>query len=196
MIDAGLRPQAVRIDSGDLAAASRAVRATLDAAGLASTRIIVSGDLDEWKIADLIAASAPIDTFAVGTALATSDDAPALGGVYKLVQLEENGRVRQVMKRSEGKGTWPGVKQVWRSAAGGVAGGDTVALVDEAPLPDAIALLEPVMRDGRRLQTRALDDTRPYCQAMIGALPAAFRQLNTDATYPVSRSTRLDTVSR
>ena len=81
LIEAGLRPQAVRIDSGDLAAGSRAVRAALDAAGLASTRIIVSGDLDEWKIADLIAARAPIDTFAVGTALATSDDAPALGGV-------------------------------------------------------------------------------------------------------------------
>ena len=143
MIDAGLRPQAVRIDSGDLAAGSRAVRATLDAAGLTSTRIIVSGDLDEWKIADLIAAKAPIDTFAVGTALATSDDAPALGGVYKLVQLEENGQVRQVMKRSEGKGTWPGVKQVWRSAAGGVARGDTVALADEAPRPHAVALLSP-----------------------------------------------------
>jgi nicotinate phosphoribosyltransferase len=197
MINAGLRPQAVRIDSGDLAAGSRAVRATLDAAGLPSTRIIVSGDLDEWKIAALIAANAPIDTFAVGTALTTSDDAPALGGVYKLVQLEEDGRVRQVMKRSEGKGTWPGVKQVWRSAAGGVAGGDTVALIDEPPLSDATALLEPVMRDGRRLQTGlALDDARPYCQAMIGALPAAFRQLNTDATYPVSRSTRLASVSR
>src|SRR5690349_2672152 len=86
IIDAGLRPFALRIDSGDLLAASHSVRAALDRAGLTSTQIVVSGDLDEWKIAALVDNRAPIDTFAVGTALVTSDDAPALGGVYKLVQ--------------------------------------------------------------------------------------------------------------
>ncbi len=77
-IDAGMRPAGVRIDSGDLLALSRTVRGLLDAAGLTSTRVIASGDLDERKIQDLIRADAPIDSYAVGTALVTSDDAPAL----------------------------------------------------------------------------------------------------------------------
>ena len=89
VVAAGLRPPAVRLDSGDFLELSRQVRATFDAAGLTSTRILVSGDLDEHRIRDLIAAGAPIDAFGVGTALTTSEDAPALGGVYKLVQLLE-----------------------------------------------------------------------------------------------------------
>src|SRR3954453_2738864 len=188
MIDAGLRPQAVRIDSGDLAAGSRAVRATLDAAGLTSTRIIVSGDLDEWKIADLIAANAPIDTFAVGTALTTSDDAPALGGVYKLVQLEERGVVRQVMKRSEGKETWPGAKQVWRSEQGGTATGDLIALDEESPVSDAKPLLEAVMRNGARTTPHpTLEEARQHCRQGSEALPPRLRGLAADATYSIER---------
>ena len=107
-VAAGLRPPAVRLDSGDFLELSRQVRAIFDAAGLTSTRILVSGDLDENRIRNLIAAGAPIDAFGVGTALTTSEDAPALGGVYKLVQLQEGQRVRDVMKRNTGKATWPG----------------------------------------------------------------------------------------
>lgn len=189
LIDARLRPQGVRIDSGDLAAASRSVRDLLDHAGLTSTRIIVSGDLDEWKIADLMASGAPIDTFAVGTALATSDDAPALGGVYKLVELTERGVVRRVMKRSEGKGTWPGAKQVWRSQHESVAIGDLMALADEPPPSSARALLEPVMRDGRRIMPQpSLEETRQQCRRAIGELPSRLRGLSGEASYPVERS--------
>jgi nicotinate phosphoribosyltransferase len=197
LIDAGLMPQAVRIDSGDLAAASRLVRASLDNAGLIATRIIVSGDLDEWKIADLLAAAAPIDTFAVGTALSTSDDAPALGGVYKLVQLEERGIVRQVMKRSEGKGTWPGAKQVWRSGRGGTAVGDLIALADESPVSDAKALLEAVMRNGARTTPQpTLEEARRHCREAAQELPPRLRGLTADPSYPIERSPALAALAR
>jgi nicotinate phosphoribosyltransferase len=197
LIESGLRPQGVRIDSGDLAAASRSVRELLDGAGLSSTRIIVSGDLDEWKIADLVASGAPVDTFAVGTALATSDDAPALGGVYKLVELTDRGVVRKVMKRSEGKGTWPGAKQVWRSAQDGVAIGDLISLGDEgAPPSSAKALLEPVMRDGRRVTPQpSLEQARQHCRHETGELPSRLRSLSAEVGYPVERSAALATLA-
>jgi len=198
VIDAGLRPQGVRIDSGDLAGASRSVRVLLDRAGLASTRIIASGDLDEWKIADLVAVNAPVDTFAVGTALATSDDAPALGGVYKLVELEDHGVVRTVMKRSEGKRTWPGAKQVWRSENGGVAIADLIALDDETPsLLSARPLLEQTMRNGVRITPQpSLEEARLHCRRATDALPSRLRTPAADASYPVERSAALAILSQ
>ena len=197
LIDSGVRPQAIRIDSGDLASLSRTVRESLDRAGLTSIRIIASGDLDEWKIADLVASGAPIDTFAVGTALTTADDAPALGGVYKLVQLEERGTIRQVMKRSEGKGTWPGVKQVWRCEQDGVAAGDVIALIDEPPPKTGKALLEPVMRSGTRVgRGVSLNESRQYCRDASQLLPARLRHLTPDTSYPVERSPSLARLSR
>ena len=95
IVAAGLRPAAVRLDSGDLAALAREVRRIFDAGGLEATRIVVSGDLDEWSIADLLAQEAPIDGFGVGTALSTSRDAPALGGIYKLVEIDRAGTRRR-----------------------------------------------------------------------------------------------------
>jgi nicotinate phosphoribosyltransferase len=191
-LDAGVRPAAVRIDSGDLLSLSRTVRAMLDASGVTSTRIIVSGDLDEWKIQELIRAHAPIDTFAVGTALTTSDDAPALGGVYKLVEIESGGTMRPVMKRSTGKATWPGRKQVWRAIERGVAAGDAIALETDPPARDALALLEPVMREGRRVARAAtLDALRQHRAEMIGLMPHAFRELSTPVEYDVERSDSL-----
>ena len=177
----------MRIDSGDLLALARDVRAIFDRGGLRDTRILVSGDLDEWKIRDLVAAGAPIDGFAVGTALTTSDDAPALGGVYKLVELEAHGATRRVMKRSEGKATWPGRKQVWR-----LGDRDVVSLEEEAAPEGATPLLEPVMRNGARVGPRpTLQQARERCRAMVAALPAPLLGLET-AAYPVERSASLE----
>ena len=102
----------IRIDSGDLAAHARSARRTLDAAGMQAARIIASNDLDEYRIAALLGRGAPIDAFGVGTQLGTSADAPALGGVYKLVAQCEAGVDRPVMKLSSAKHTDPGVHQV------------------------------------------------------------------------------------
>jgi nicotinate phosphoribosyltransferase len=192
-IDAGMRPAGVRIDSGDLLSLSRAVRGMLDAAGLTSTRVIVSGDLDEWKIQDLIRADAPIDSYAVGTALVTSDDAPALGGVYKLVEIESNGVMRPVMKRSAGKSTWPGRKQVWRVIDHGVAVRDVIGLENEKPPGDAVSLLEPMMRKGRRVSApTSLDNARQHRAERVALMPVAFRELSTPVEYRVERSPLLN----
>jgi nicotinate phosphoribosyltransferase len=200
----GLRPSAVRIDSGDMLALTRHVRDVLDGAGLTDTRILVSGDLDEWKIRALVAAGAPIDGFAVGTALTTSEDAPALGGVYKLVEVDDGGHLRRVMKRSEGKATWPGRKQVWRVVEDGTAVRDVIALEEESapfdsrdssfaqgrPRPgNAIALLEPIMRGGSRLAPpRRLEDVRRHRAEMIAMLPEAFSRLTDPPEYQVDCS--------
>lgn len=105
----GLGIGGVRLDSGDLAAHARAIRRLLDGGGLATATIFASGNLDERRIADLLAAGATIDGFSVGTALETSGDAPLLDAVYKLQSYA--GQPRR--KRSEGKATWPGSKQVF-----------------------------------------------------------------------------------
>ena len=110
IVASGLTPRAVRLDSGDIIALSRTVRAILDAAGLRDTTIFVSGDLDEWRIADILAAGAPVDGFGVGAALSTSSDAPSLGAIYKLVEIERAGAAVPIMKLSPGKLTYPGRK--------------------------------------------------------------------------------------
>ncbi len=104
----------VRLDSGDLAALSRQVRGILDEAGLRDAKIMASGDLDEYKIRDLVTDGAPIDAFGVGTQLATSADAPAMGAIYKIVELSIGGIQRFTAKYSPGKDSIPGAKQVFR----------------------------------------------------------------------------------
>ncbi|HSE98060.1 MAG TPA: nicotinate phosphoribosyltransferase [Blastocatellia bacterium] len=126
--------QAVRLDSGDLLDLSIKVREVLAQAGREETRIFASSDLDEYRIRDLIARGAQIDSFGVGTQLATSYDAPALSGVYKLVARQDEDGLSMRVKLSADKATYPGPKQVWRFSTGrGEYSGDLVALEDEPP---------------------------------------------------------------
>ena len=104
----------VRIDSGELLGLSHEVRRILDAAGLNDTKIMASGDLDESKIAAIVAAGAPVDAFGVGTELATSGDAPSMGAIYKLVEINHAGEIRYTAKNSPDKHTLPGAKQLFR----------------------------------------------------------------------------------
>ncbi|MBY0505602.1 MAG: nicotinate phosphoribosyltransferase [Bryobacteraceae bacterium] len=147
---------AVRIDSGDPIALSREVRAILDAAGLHETRIMVTGDLDEESIAAIVAAEAPVDSFGVGTHLVTSADAPALSAVYKLVQYETQGLVRYPAKRSPGKATLAGAKQVYRQAHA-----DLLATPEE--LAAGEPLLTTVMANGEVLANPSLTEARERC---------------------------------
>ena len=172
VVAAGLRPSAIRLDSGDLLQLSMSVRGILDAAGLTGTRIVASGDLDEWQIAALLAGRAPIDGFGVGTALTTSEDAPALGGVYKLVAIGERGATRPVMKRSTGKATWPGEKQVWRVRRGAHADRDMVCLASEPGPTGGRPLIAQVMAGGRRsAPAPVLADARRRAEAARAELP-------------------------
>ena len=114
---AGIAIRGVRLDSGDLIALSKSVRAILDAGGLKETTIFASGGLDEDSLLGFARADAPIDGIGIGTSMTTSQDVPAIDCVYKLQDYAGVPR----RKRSENKATWPGRKQVWRRYDG--AGG-------------------------------------------------------------------------
>src|SRR6202161_2276809 len=113
VIALGRKPAGIRLDSGDLARDSRWARHVLDRAGWEDVKIFASGDLDEYRIAELIADGAAIDAFGVGTALSTPGDAPHLNLIYKLVEAERDGKVREAAKLSRSKVTYPGRKQVF-----------------------------------------------------------------------------------
>jgi nicotinate phosphoribosyltransferase len=181
----GLKPKAVRIDSGDQVALSREVRRIFDERGLHDTAIVLSGDLDEMRIAEILAAGAPVDGFGVGTAVSTASDAPALSGVYKLAEIERGGRAVPVLKRSPGKRTYPGRKQVWRVMRGGIALEDVLALEDAAPPADAEPLLRQVMTSGVRLSRPSLKEMRDRCRQQVATLPREVTQLIDGKNYPV-----------
>ncbi|MGH9161114.1 MAG: nicotinate phosphoribosyltransferase [Vicinamibacteraceae bacterium] len=193
IVDAGLRPSGVRLDSGDLVALSRAVRQALDTGGLRGTRVFASGDLDEHRVAALVAAQAPIDAFGVGTALSTSSDAPSLSAVYKLIEIERQGVSVPAMKLSPGKRLYPGRKQIWRIVEDGVMCRDVVATADEAGPPGATPLLTCVMQGGRRVEARPLlSALRERCAAEQQRLPPGVRQLRDADPYPVTMSEGLE----
>lgn len=192
IIAMGRKPRGVRLDSGDLVADSRWARERLDRAGWTDVQVFASGDLDENRVADLLAQGALIDGFGVGTALATSADAPTLGVIYKLVEIERGGEVRNAAKFSEAKITYPGRKQVFRCRdAAGNYERDVLALEDEA-VPSGEALLVPVMRGGKRWSTPPLGELRQRCLASLERLPAQLRRIDVTATYPVCPSARLE----
>jgi nicotinate phosphoribosyltransferase len=197
IITAGLKPAAVRLDSGNLAMLARETRRRLDAAGLESTRIFASGDLDERRIADLIGSGTPVDGFGVGAAISAVTDAPSLGAVYKLVALQEHGAARPVMKLSPDKQTWPGAKQVWRIMRDGLAVGDVVGLAEERGPDGGLPLLMEVMRNGCPLApTPPLPDVRARCASAVGTLPVGIRRLWEPLPYPVERSGTLAALAR
>jgi nicotinate phosphoribosyltransferase len=182
----GIAIRGVRLDSGDLVALAKSVRAILNAGGLQDVTIFASGGLDEDTLADLLRARAPVDGFGIGTSLTTSTDVPAIDFVYKLQ--EYAGAPRR--KNSEKKATWPGRKQVWRryNAEGRMAG-DRIALEQS---PSATAgngaepLLDCVMRDGRRLRpSPSLDEIRARAKRDLERLPEPLRRLESGANYPV-----------
>ncbi len=180
----GIALRSVRIDSGDLGEHARRVRAILDDGGAAGIRIFASGNLDEQAVQALVDSGAPIDGFGVGTRMNTAADAPYLDCAYKLQ--EYAGIARR--KRSEGKATWPGRKQVFRRfaevAGNAVMTDDTLTL--EGEHGDGTPLLSTVMRDGRRLGPQApLGELREHARRQLAALPPALRGLDAAPAYPV-----------
>jgi nicotinate phosphoribosyltransferase len=188
----GIAVRGVRLDSGDLVALAKSVRAILDRGGLQDVTIFASGGLDEDELAAFARAGAPIDGFGVGTSLTTSSDVPAIDCVYKLQ--EYAGLPRR--KWSQKKATWPGRKQVWRRYdAEGRMAGDLISL-DSPSGPSAVsktnpasaweALVHCVMRDGRRLApSPSLDEIRQRAKRELERLPEPLRQLDGHGSYPV-----------
>jgi nicotinate phosphoribosyltransferase len=183
----GINIQAVRLDSGDLGEHARQVRKILNEGGLPEVRIVASGALDEFALETL--ADAPIDSFGIGTRLDTSADAPHLDCAYKLV--EYAGRL--CLKRSEGKATLPGRKQVFRSYdKRGQFAGDILTL--EGDFQSGEALLHPVMRAGKRLSSPTpLAEIREHAVNELHRLPVQLRRLESvGRSYEVRLSAALE----
>ncbi len=180
----GIDIQGVRLDSGDLAEHARRVRRILDDGGLGHVRILASGNIDEYALQKL--ADAPIDGFGIGTRMNTSADAPYLDCAYKLQ--EYAGIARR--KKSEGKATWPGRKQVFRSYRDGILDFDVLAL--EGEKQPGSPLIRPVMAGGQRLEpTPSLEAIRQHAKRSLQSLPEGLRSIETSATADVRVSEAL-----
>ncbi len=188
----GRKFRGVRLDSGNLLQKSREVREILDAHGLQDVKIIASGDLNEYRIEELVAGGAPIDSFGVGTDLATSRDAPALSVVYKLVETVQDGRVEYKAKFSEEKIYWPGRKQIFRFQKDGKYHHDVLARLEEN-YPQSERLLQPLMRGGRALDApRSAASVREIVIANLQRLPEKYHALRNAPEYPVGKSDALN----
>ncbi len=187
-----IKIKGVRLDSGDLADHARKVRTILDRGGLNHATIFASGSIDEYELEQLLAQQVPIDGFGIGTHMDTSADAPYLDCAYKLQ--EYAGIARR--KRSEGKATWPGRKQVYRNYDdNGMMSGDTVT-VDNAPCAGQ-PLLQPVMQGGKTVPRQPmLIEAREYAKRQLNALPMPLRQLSHTPEYPVIISAELQALAK
>src|SRR4029077_8039901 len=176
----GIVIRGVRIDSGDLTAMARKVRAILDAGGLKDVIILVSGGVNEDVLQTMMKAGAPIDGFGIGVNLAASVDVPALDCAYKLQEYAGTPK----RKLSEGKATWPGRKQVWRAyGTDGRMAGDILSVeTDKQP---GEALIVPVMRAGKCLASSpTLAQIRERAARDLARLPEPLRKLE-PGDYPV-----------
>ncbi len=180
----------VRLDSGDLSELSKQVRRILDEAGLNYVKIVASGDLNEWKIDELVNKGARIDMFGVGTELITGRPTPALDGIYKLSDVAEQGRHIPKMKLSEEtvKATLPGKKLVWRIYENETFLKDVIALEDEA-IDNAQPLLEGIVRNGKIICYRpSLEEIKKKAGENLSHLPEKYKKLEGAPAYLVEFS--------
>ena len=184
----GIAIHAVRIDSGDLIALSKSVRRILDAGGLQETGIFASGGIDEDTLGLFAHEKAPIDGIGIGTSLATSSDAPALDCAYKLQ--EYAGLPRR--KRSTGKATWPGRKQIWRR----YDRNDRMmadVLSTEQDNQDGEPLIHPVMANGKRIASQlSLHELRAHGRRELERLPRELTTTKPQVSYPVQVAIALE----
>ena len=177
----GIKIRGIRIDSGDLVALSKKIRRLLDENGLNDVRIITSGSLDEYTIRELYTSEAPIDSFGVGTKMVTSSDMPYLNCAYKL--MEYKGKPRK--KRSEGKETWPGQKQVYRFYEDNRMKYDIMSLKDEA-IEGGKSLLKKYMSGGQITERLpSIHEIRDYVSSQLEEMPEFLKSLEKTKEYPV-----------
>jgi nicotinate phosphoribosyltransferase len=185
------------LDSGDLTETSKKVRKLLDEKGLGYVSIFASGDLDEFRIAELLKAGAKIDAFGVGTRMGTSADRPYIDVIYKLCEtMNANGEFTPIMKLSKGKATLPGRKQVFRfKDEEGNFEKDVIALSDEKIKGQP--LLVKVMEKGKTVyDLPSLSKIRITAAANLAKLPEKYKALTSASEYPVELSRDLETLLR
>lgn len=175
-----LKLSGVRLDSGDLVTLSQQVRELLP-----GVPIFASGDLDEWKIAELKAAGACIDGYGLGTQLVTGSP---VNGVYKLVEIDDI----PVMKESPGKVTYPGRKQIFRQFENGVVMSDRLGLITESPTELEQPLMQLVFKQGQRLQeSESLSEIAERTAISVASLAIATRQIDQPESIPLKLSAPL-----
>jgi nicotinate phosphoribosyltransferase len=193
----GFKLRGVRLDSGDLASISKKVRKMLDENGLGYVQIFASGDLDEYRIEELLRKGAKIDSFGVGTKMGTSADRPYVDIIYKLCEkVNGKGKFQPIMKLSEGKATLPGRKQVFRLRdAEGSFVKDVIALEDEKV--DGAPLLVKVVEKGKVVYDfPTLEEIRERALENLSRLPEKYKRLRNAAKYPVELSPKLKKLIR
>jgi nicotinate phosphoribosyltransferase len=186
----GEKLMGVRLDSGDLAELSKHVRRILDDSGLGYVKIVASGDLNEWKIDEVMNKGARIDLFGVGTELVTGRPTPALDGIYKLSDVVQQNRHVPKMKLSDDtiKATLPGKKRVWRIVEKGKFVRDIISLDDES-IDNALPLLEKVVEKGKIICNRpSLEEIRNNALENLSNLPGIYKKLDGAPIYPVEFS--------
>lgn len=180
----GLDLRGIRLDSGDLAAQSKIIRQLLP-----DVTIFASGDLDEYRLTELQAAGACLDSFGFGTKLVTGTP---VNGVYKLVDIDGI----PVMKESSGKITYPGRKQIFRRIQNGQIDSDRLGLTTEVPQSDETPLLEQVMHMGQRTQLhQTLAAIAMRTAQSVASLPPSTRQILDGQSIPVHISSALQSLT-
>ncbi|TDT61167.1 nicotinate phosphoribosyltransferase [Fonticella tunisiensis] len=218
----GLRPVGIRIDSGDVKYLTEKSRKMLDDAGYPDCKIVVSNSMDEYIIRDVLSQGAKIDSFGVGERLITAKSEPVFGGVYKLVAIEENGKIIPKIKISENpeKITNPGFKQIYRlyDRDSNKAIADLITLADETidetkPIEIfdpvftwkrkkvenfyAKKLLVKIFENGRCVyECPSVNEIRDYCAAQIDTLWEEVLRFENPHKYYVDLSTKLWSVKQ
>jgi nicotinate phosphoribosyltransferase len=206
LIRLGIKPYGIRLDSGDLCTLSIEARKLLDDAGNKNTKIMASGDLDEYSISKLLANGAPIDCFGVGTELSTSRDNPTLNGIYKLVAVKvrdtdknhDKYKVLYKSKSSPGKKTYPGPKQICRFIKGTLLKKDYLIIDSEEDPPDkSIPLLRQYVKDGNILfEMPSVFDIQNYHSEQLELLPSSLKSLDVEPfLFPVVLSQRIKSIA-
>jgi len=193
----GFRLSGVRLDSGDLVEISKKVRKLLDQKGLQYVRIFASGDLDEFKVEELLKKGAKIDAFGVGTKMGTSADKPYVDVIYKLCEtMNADGSFTPIMKLSEGKVTLPGRKQVYRFVdEKGKLEKDMIALADEKV--NGEPLMAKVMEKGEvTYDFPSLSEIRANAAENVSRLPDKYKKVSDAPEYPVELSQDLEKLIR
>jgi nicotinate phosphoribosyltransferase len=188
----GFKLGAVRLDSGDLVELSKKIRKLLDENGLKYVKIFASGDLDEYKIEEMLKKGARIDAFGVGTRMGTSEDRPYVDVIYKLCEkTDERGKFSPIMKLSEGKVTLPGRKQVFRlKDRKGSFIKDIIALDNEKIYGEP--LLIKVMEKGKIVyDLPSLDEITKKASENLSNIPPKYKKLKNAPRYPVHLSVGL-----
>ena len=191
------RLQGIRLDSGDIVALSKLARRMLDKAGLNYVKIFASGNLDEFRIKELLAKGAQVDNFGVGTNMGTSIDAPSLDVIYKISEVtDENGNFLPTMKLSKGKVTYPGRKQVFR-----VQDRKSRFIKDILGLEKEKIRAEPllikVVQKGRIIyRLPSVDKIRISVKNILPRFPQEMRETYSRYEYPVIISPQLKKLRR